>query len=215
MGLHDLQSDYIRKQDPNQETLPLLRGAVRLSAHVIARDRNQFALQMVGRLLPYKNIPTIEQFSNSLVEGTGTCCLRLLQPALYPPGGEVVRILTGHTSDVDAVAVTPDGQQGVSASKDWTLKMWDLTNGRELRTLTGHESPVTAVAVTPDGQHGVSASRDNRVRVFDLEVGQVIATFTCDSRAICVFSGALQVIAASDVGGHVYVLRLEEPKPKR
>ena len=39
-----------------------------------------------------------------------------------------------------AVAVTPDGQRAVSASKDKTLKVWDLESGRELRTLEGHSS---------------------------------------------------------------------------
>ena len=72
--------------------------------------------------------------------------------------GRELRTLTGHSSYVNAVAVTPDGQRAVSASDDQTLKVWDLASGRELRTLTGHTDPVTAVAMTPDGQRAVSAS---------------------------------------------------------
>src|SRR2546428_7405781 len=61
-----------------------------------------------------------------------------------------VRALQGHTNWVNAVAVTPDGAQAISAASDRTLKVWDLQSGKEVRTLQGHTSWVTAVAVTPD-----------------------------------------------------------------
>jgi WD40 repeat protein len=48
--------------------------------------------------------------------------------------------LAGHTDWVSAVAVTPDGRRAVSASKDPTLKVWDLETGCELHTLAGHNS---------------------------------------------------------------------------
>ena len=42
--LHDLQLDYVRARYPNRETLDLIHGAVRLSAHVIQDDPSQFSL---------------------------------------------------------------------------------------------------------------------------------------------------------------------------
>ncbi|MFQ6030733.1 MAG: WD40 repeat domain-containing protein, partial [Dehalococcoidia bacterium] len=48
--------------------------------------------------------------------------------------------LSGHSDYVFGVAVSPDGRQVVSASRDGTLKVWDLATGREQRTLTGHSS---------------------------------------------------------------------------
>ena len=59
------------------------------------------------------------------------------------------------------MAVTPDGQRAVSASDDKTLKVWEVSSGRELRTLNGHSGWVNAVAVTPDGQRAVTASEDH------------------------------------------------------
>src|SRR5215471_15658026 len=41
--LHDLQLDYVRAQYVDKEALMLIRGAVRLSSHVIERDPSQFA----------------------------------------------------------------------------------------------------------------------------------------------------------------------------
>jgi NB-ARC domain len=52
--LHDLQLDYVRAKYADRSVLELIRGAVRLSAHVITKDPWQFASQMVGRLLRYQ-----------------------------------------------------------------------------------------------------------------------------------------------------------------
>lgn len=57
--LHDLQLDYVRAQYRDKEALELIRGAVRLSSSVIAKDPAQFASQMVGRLKSY-NSPGVQ-----------------------------------------------------------------------------------------------------------------------------------------------------------
>ena len=67
------------------------------------------------------------------------------------------------------MAVTPDGKRAASASKDNTLKVWDLDRGIELRTLEGHSDSVWGVAVTADGKRAVSASRDKTLKVWDLD----------------------------------------------
>jgi WD40 repeat protein len=56
----------------------------------------------------------------------------------------------------------------VPASKDGTLKVWDLESGRAEATLEGHAAWVTACAVTPDERRVVSASYDKTLRVSDL-----------------------------------------------
>ena len=39
----------------------LIRGALQLSSHILAKDPSQFASQIVGRLLPYQDQPKICQ----------------------------------------------------------------------------------------------------------------------------------------------------------
>jgi len=86
---------------------------------------------------------------------------------------ETERAISGkaHAGGILAVAVTPDGRRVVSASKDWTLKVWDLETGEMLHTLRGHQGWIEAVAVTSDGRRAVSASLDRTLRVWDLERG--------------------------------------------
>ena len=43
----------------------------------------------------------------------------------------------GHSSDVNAVAISPDSKYIVSGSY-MSIKVWDLLSGREIHTLTGN-----------------------------------------------------------------------------
>jgi WD40 repeat protein len=187
--LHDLQLDYVRAQHADQQTLELVRGAVRLSSKVIEQDPGQFASQLVGRLLPHQGLPAVQQFTNSLIAAARRPWLRPLKSALDPPGTALVRTLLGHSREVLGVAMSADGRRAVSASNDQTLKVWDLESGRELRTLTGHSSAVNGVALSADGRRAVSVSgdlsfHDTALRVWDLESGRELRTLAGHDRPV-------------------------------
>ncbi|HXD87009.1 MAG TPA: WD40 repeat domain-containing protein [Urbifossiella sp.] len=61
-------------------------------------------------------------------------------PVDLPP--HVTRVLgesrMRHSDRVNSVAYSPDGGRLASASRDGTVKIWDLSNGRELVTYRGH-----------------------------------------------------------------------------
>src|SRR5437660_5696823 len=44
-------------------------------------------------------------------------------------------VQTGHSSSVFSVAFSPDGKTLASGSLDFTVKLWDVSTGKEQRTL--------------------------------------------------------------------------------
>jgi len=193
-----------------EQELRLIQSANRLSANVLARDPRELAGQLTGRLLSNTS-PSIQALLKQTSERQAGPWLRPLRASLTPPGGPLIRTLEGHTNWVRAVAVTPDGRRAVSASKDQTLRLWDLESGQTIRTLEGHW--VSAVAVTPDGRRAVSASgdqtprdpwdaasEDRTLRLWDLESGQTIRTLeghTGSVSAVAVAPDGRRAVSAS------------------
>ena len=52
------------------------------------------------------------------------------------------------SSQVNCVAVFPDGRRVVSGSGDKTLKVWDIATGECVATLEGHSNTVRCAAST-------------------------------------------------------------------
>jgi WD40 repeat protein len=92
--------------------------------------------------------------------------------------------LNGHSSYVNTLAISPDGQILVSGSADKTIKIWNLSTGKELRTLTGHSNPVNSIVISPDGQTLVSGSADKTIKIWNLSTGQEIRTLTGHSNPV-------------------------------
>ncbi|MDY3557968.1 WD40 repeat domain-containing protein [Gemmata sp. JC673] len=110
----------------------------------------------------------------------------------YLPAGlpsHVTRVLgearMRHSDRVNALAYSPEGRLA-SASRDFTVKIWDLGNGRELVTYRGHvdqaDDPTktstnvlgaTDVAFHPKEQV-VASSSGNQVHLWDPATGKLI-----------------------------------------
>ncbi|ABW33415.1 NB-ARC domain-containing protein [Acaryochloris marina] len=162
---------------PKDKDLNIVQSGLRLSSHVLNQHPEQLRSQLYGRLLS-QDSPDVTALTQSLAQGPEECWIRCLFPHLNQAGGALVRTLSGHTSNVRGVSISPDGQTVVSASYDHTLKVWDLATGEEQRTLTGHTSPVEGVSISPDGQTVVSGSLDNTLKVWDLATGEEQRTLT-------------------------------------
>jgi len=154
--------------NPEQtETLQLIAGTLRLSAHILASDTTKLAEQLLGRLQSFEN-PEIVALLEQAKQAQKKPWFRPLTANLTPPGGPLIRTFAGHSDSVYAVAITPDGKQAVSASRDNTLKLWDLATGEVFVTFTG-EAAMVSCAIAPDGVTVVAGDSSGVVHFLRLE----------------------------------------------
>lgn len=196
--VNDLLADYAPSAEENGE-LRLIQGALRLSAHVLAKDRKQLAPQLLGRLMD-RGEPGIQLLIQKAKNWRGAIWFRPLVPGFIPPGGSLIRTLEGHTGQIRAIAVLDD-RRVISGSADKTLRLWELESGETLRVFEGHTLGVTAVSVL-DGRRVVSGSDDGTVRLWDLGSGEtlrILEGHTQGVQALSVLDGS-RVVSGSFFG---------------
>ena len=91
-------------------------------------------------------------------------------------------ILEGHTADVTYVAFSATVQILASGSKDNTIKLWDLSTGKNLATLSPYSGKSftwsemgTNIAFSPDGQKIASVSHEKSMTIWSVPEGKEIA----------------------------------------
>ncbi|GAX43692.1 WD repeat protein with Ser/Thr protein kinase motif [Tolypothrix sp. NIES-4075] len=125
--------------------------------------------------------------------------------------------LKGHSSDVNSVTFSPDGQMLVTGSDDRTIKLWNLTTKQEIRTFKGHTSYIYAIAISPDGQTIASGSVDKTIKLWNLNTGKEIRTLKghSDSVASVAFSPDGKLLASSSLDKTIKLWNLETNKEIR
>lgn len=153
--------------NPEQvKTLELIQELLRMSRHILVQDKMQLAGQLWGRMQRFE-VPEIQAMLE-VAKQQVVPWLRPLTSNLISPGGSLRLTLTGHSSWVNAVAITPDGKRVISGSYDNTLKLWNLETGEEIATFTG-EAPFYCCAVAPDEVTIVAGESSGRVHFLRLE----------------------------------------------
>ena len=114
----------------------------------------------------------------------------------------LLRRLTGHGGTVCGLALTADGTQLISASRDSTVRVWNPATTHPPRILNGHTGEVRGVVVSPAARCILSAGTDGTVRAWDLQTGRPKATLTGHTDAVKAVAvsddGRLAVSAAND-----------------
>lgn len=88
-------------------------------------------------------------------------------------GSGTVRTLSGHTANVSAIVVAPDGKSFASASDDGSVIVWNLATGQPVRTLK-HPGGVKAVAFAGKGKLLVTGGDDKVVRLWNSASGTLL-----------------------------------------
>jgi WD40 repeat protein len=77
-------------------------------------------------------------------------------------------------SDINTIALSPDGKSVASGSHDGAVRLWDVETGKVLAKWTGHENMVLSACWSRDGGLVASGSSDGTARVWDVESGKTV-----------------------------------------
>ncbi|XP_078252929.1 uncharacterized protein LOC144592274 [Rhinoraja longicauda] len=168
--------------------LNLLHEAIQLSKKVLLQDPRQLASQLVGRLQQIvtedkpvapddpRKYPHLLRLLNQCQRSS----MPFLVPSftcLLPPGGLLYSTLTGHTDRITAVTCFQKGLRAITASRDGTLKIWDLNSGKALHTVHGVGRAIDSITLCL--QNTLAAvTEDNGLQLWDIHNGQQIFTVT-------------------------------------
>src|SRR5262249_47179232 len=83
--------------------------------------------------------------------------------------GKQMFALRGHSAPVQYGAFSPDGSRVVTASRDATVRLWDLRTQRMISVLRGHTADVAMAEFADAGKSVISVSEDGTARYWDVD----------------------------------------------
>ncbi|KAF2489417.1 beta transducin-like protein HET-E2C [Lophium mytilinum] len=105
-----------------------------------------------------------------------------IKPAMLDGWSACLQTLEGHESSVASVVFSHDSTWLASASRDSTIKIWDVSSGTCKQTLKGHDDEVATAVFSHDSTQLASVSID-AVKVWDLNSGACLQTKDPGDRA--------------------------------
>jgi WD40 repeat protein len=158
-------SSYILNFDWNEELNTVLSTSTDSTLAVWTLGTGQLSAASVDHTI---NVSGVASSTNGhrVVSGAGFWEFDVGELKVWDGAtGTLLRTIKCHP--VAKVAITADGRLAISASFDYTLKVWDLDSGRCDGTLAGHRDQVEDVGVSADGSQVISVSADGTLRVWD------------------------------------------------
>ncbi|CAG2108763.1 unnamed protein product, partial [Medioppia subpectinata] len=121
------------------------------------------------------------------------------------PSSRKKKKVDNHREPITCVAVSRDGALAVTGSRDYLVKIWQLSTGETHTTLEGHTGAVTCVDFAPNGLFAVSGSEDKSLRVWGLTLGLIVSTFNEHQNSIVtvkVTADSRRILSVDSMGVH-------------
>jgi WD40 repeat protein len=109
-------------------------------------------------------------------------------------------IQTGHYASVTAVAFNHDGEFAATGSADKTIKLWEVSSGREIRSYLGNSGDVTFLAFSPEGKYLASIDLNFTLKIWEVATSKEIKTISISEDKIisAAFSPDGNIITGSE-----------------
>ncbi|ETO19189.1 WD-40 repeat protein, partial [Reticulomyxa filosa] len=131
--------------------------------------------------------------------------------AQYTKTFRMVKVLQGHLNVINSVSFSPDGKKIVSASRDKTIRIWDIASLRQIQMFAETNEEMFGAKFSSDGKCVAAYSEDNTIRLWDVQSGKEIQTFDCMVSDIY-FSPDNQLLISRLINGSVVMWNLETGK---
>jgi WD40 repeat protein len=147
-----------------EERDKLLRAQSRFTSKTVL-ELSQLGDNHLARRLCLEIVPTIKHPDYPYTPEAESALRATMKDNVFTFGGHL------KYNEIFTVQFSPDGKSVVSASKDNTVKIWDVNTGRCRLTITGKSDFHTSASYSPDGKYLALASRDNFIHIVDSVTG--------------------------------------------
>jgi len=83
----------------------------------------------------------------------------------------------GHTDEINALELSPDGNFMATASNDKTIQVWNISTGKSVKILNGFDWKVTSLKYSSDGKFIIGGCNNGITKLFNFETGKLVSDF--------------------------------------
>ncbi|MGZ5828748.1 MAG: WD40 repeat domain-containing protein, partial [Xanthobacteraceae bacterium] len=166
----------------------LLGAAALVSAPAWAQTPDQMRAVCKDPSLQQKMLAQVEGIERTALEwDIEASCATINMPATPVHDAADASHAASHSDWVFDARYSRDGRTIISASRDGTVRVWDVETGKPIRRIDVTDKPpskdpdlkgiVRSVSFVGDGARAAAASDGNPVRLLELASGKIIANF--------------------------------------
>lgn len=127
----------------------------------IINNEESLELEYVPDYLDKLGLP-IDQLADKTQQTLANAIINRFKEQLID---KYVTTLSGHTSLINKVAISPDNNYIVTCARERVAKVWNSKTGQLIHNRTGHTSIIPSIAISPNNNYIVTGSWDNTAKV--------------------------------------------------